>query len=148
MVEGDGDQGGKNLKLHWLQCPKTVPKNKIWSWNWMIKKLIFGADILISDFLVESLKANKNYQKKRPLILQCSFSQKLHFANLKSLTIIKSIIRHHSQKHVCDYCQKNYLHCPISAHPKVAFSKHLEIKFLYTPVNLLEYICFRDVGSF
>ena len=63
MVEGDGDQGGKNLKLHWLQCPKTVPKNKIWSWNWMIKKLIFGADILISDFLVESLKANKNYQK-------------------------------------------------------------------------------------
>ena len=29
----------------------------------MIKNLVFGVYLLISDFLVESLKANKNYQK-------------------------------------------------------------------------------------
>ena len=37
--------------------------------------------IKISDFLAESLKANKNY-RKRSLILQYSFAQKSHFMDL------------------------------------------------------------------
>ena len=43
----------------------------------MIKNLIFGVYLLISGFLVEILKANKN-QQKGSLILQCSFPQKTH----------------------------------------------------------------------
>ena len=42
----------------------------------MIKNFIFGDYLLISNFPVESLKANKN-QQKRSLILQYSFTQKL-----------------------------------------------------------------------
>ena len=44
----------------------------------MIKNLIFGVYLLISDFLVKSFhrqQANKNYQK-RSLILQYNFAQK------------------------------------------------------------------------
>ena len=26
------DRRGKILKLHWLKCPETVPKNEIWTW--------------------------------------------------------------------------------------------------------------------
>ena len=36
---------------------------------------MFGVYLLISEFLVEKLKANKNYQKG-PLILQHSFPKK------------------------------------------------------------------------
>ena len=43
----------------------------------MIKNLKFGVYLLISDFLVESLKANKN-KEKRSLILQYSFAQNSH----------------------------------------------------------------------
>ena len=41
----------------------------------MNKNLIFEVYLLISDFLVESLKASKN-QQKSSLILQYSFAQK------------------------------------------------------------------------
>ena len=40
----------------------------------MIENLIFGVYLLFSDFLVESLKANK----KKTLILQYSFAQQPH----------------------------------------------------------------------
>ena len=54
----------KMLKLHWLKCPKTVRKNEIWIRKSMIKNLIFGIYLLILDFLVKSVKANKSFQKK------------------------------------------------------------------------------------
>ena len=46
----------------------------------MIKNLIFRVYLLIPDFLVESLKANKKKKKKkRLLILQYSFTQRTAF---------------------------------------------------------------------
>ena len=53
----------KILRLHWLECPKTVAKNKIWTRKQVIENLIFGVYLLIPGLLVESRKANKNYQK-------------------------------------------------------------------------------------
>ena len=54
--------------------------------------------LLSSDFLAESLKANKNWQKIS-FILQCSFTQKPHlFDNLNSLNIVQNILPQRSQK--------------------------------------------------
>ena len=39
-------------------------------------------------------------------------------------------------KHGSDWCQKKDLHCTIYRRPRTAFSKHLENKCLYIPVNL------------
>ena len=43
-----------------INCPKRVPKSRILSRKYMVKNLTLGVYLLISDFLVESLKANKN----------------------------------------------------------------------------------------
>ena len=53
----------------------------------MIQNLIFGVYLLISDFLAESLKANKNRQK-RSLILQYRIKNILsqHRQNLTHFT--------------------------------------------------------------
>ena len=72
-------KGQTILKLHWLKCPKTVPKSsnlgqKINDW-----KPHFGVYLLISDSPIESLRATKNYQK-RSSILQYSFAQKTSLA--------------------------------------------------------------------
>ena len=51
----------KKLNLHWLKCPKTVPKKEKMKFGLekkMIQNLIFGVYLLISDFLAEILKAN------------------------------------------------------------------------------------------
>ena len=50
----------------------------------MIQNLIFGFYLLISDFLLENLKSNKNWQK-RSLNLQYSFAQKASLI-LRTLT--------------------------------------------------------------
>ena len=65
----------------------------------MIQNLIIVVHLLISNFLVEGLKANKNWQKIS-LILQYNFVKKnlTHFTNLSSLNIIKSTLQQHSQK--------------------------------------------------
>ena len=55
----------------------------------MIQNLIFGVYLLISEFLVEKLKVNKNYQKG-PLILQHSFPKKPHSVYLPNA--IKNIL--------------------------------------------------------
>ena len=52
-------EGGAE-KLHWLKFAKTVPKNKIWTRKQMIKNLINEVYLLISNFLVESLKVSRN----------------------------------------------------------------------------------------
>ena len=62
--------------------------------------------------------------------------------NLNLINITKNILLQHSQKHVSGWCQKKHLHCTISRNPK-----HLEIKCLYIPVNLLENICSKNSSS-
>ena len=53
---------------------------------------------LISDFLAENLKANKNLQK-RSHVLQYSFAQKLHYyTNINSLDIENNMLPQHNQK--------------------------------------------------
>ena len=103
---------------------------------------------LISYFLAESLKANKN-QQKRPDNLQYSFSQKnlIHFSNLNSPDTENNMLPQHSQKpfwlykfsskHISVLCQKKYLHCTISWRTKTAFLKHFESKCLYISIYLL-----------
>ena len=59
-------QGQIISKLHFKKRPKAVPKSKIFSRKYIIQKLIFGVYLYISDFLAESVKANRNWQK-RPL---------------------------------------------------------------------------------
>ena len=41
--------------------------------HWMIKNLIFGVCLIISDFPVESLKANKNYNFVQNICLAKKF---------------------------------------------------------------------------
>ena len=77
FIEGIGGEGGvwvkmvvtmvgrrrkmrKILKLRWVKCSKTVPKKQNLDQQKMIKNLIFGVYLLISDFLLNSLKTNKN----------------------------------------------------------------------------------------
>ena len=89
----------------------------------MIQNLIFGVHLLISDFLAESLKANKNWQK-RSLILQYR---------------IKNILSQHSQNltHLTNFPWNIFLvgvkkNIPLHS----AFSRHRESKYLYIPVYL------------
>ena len=61
-----------------------------------------------------------------------------HFTSLSSLNITKNIFLEHIQKHVSGWCHKKrrkHFYCSISRHPSTAFSKHLEIKCLYIPVD-------------
>ena len=61
-----------------------------------------------------------------------------HFTSLNSLNITKNIFLEHIQKHVSGWChkkRKKHFYCSISRHPSTAFSKHLEIKCLYIPVD-------------
>ena len=58
----------------------------------------FGVQLLVTDFLAESLNASKN-QQKGSLVLQYRFTQNpTHFTNLNSLNIIRNVLLQHSQK--------------------------------------------------
>ena len=48
------------LKLHWLICSKTAPQKQIWTRQSTTEDIMFGVYLLVSDFLVERRKANKN----------------------------------------------------------------------------------------
>ena len=113
-------QRRKISKLHWIKRPKTVPpKNEIWA-----KK-----------------------QKKRSLMLQYLFiilidphsfyePQLTQYCKKYSpATQPKTLLYKFSCKHASGWCQKKYLHCTISRRPETAFSKGLENKCLYIPVN-------------
>ena len=103
---------------------------------------------VISYFLAESLKANKN-QQKRPHTLQYSFSKKnlTHFANLNSPDPENNMLPQQnekpfwlykfSSKDISDWCQKKYLHSTISWRRRTAFLKHFESKCLYISIYLL-----------
>ena len=60
VLEAMYGRGRKLLKLHWLKHPKTVPKNEILTRKKLIQYVTFGVFLLISDFLAESLRPNKN----------------------------------------------------------------------------------------
>ena len=117
----------------------------------MIQNLVFVVYLLISDSLVESIKANKNWEK-RSLILQYSFAQKAslilrtltpskHYKKYTPTTQPKTLLTYKfSKKHVFGWCQKKHLHCTISRRPRIAFSKHLESKCLVNLVNLRQKI--------
>ena len=111
----------------------------------MIQNLIFGVYLLNSDFLVESLKASRN-QQERSLILQYSFAQNssltlrnsVHSALSKytPATQPKTLLYKFFNEHVFDWFQKKHLHDTSSRRPRIAFSKHLEDRCLYIPVNV------------
>ena len=71
------------------------------------------------------IKCRKTVPKKR------NFAQKnlTHFTSLILLNITKNILLVGVTK------KEKHLHCTSSRHPSTAFSKHLEIKCLYIPVN-------------
>ena len=99
--------------------------------------VIFGVYFLISNFLAESLKANKNWQK-RWFFLQYCVNQKtsliLRTSTQKYTPTIQPKIHSlykFSSKHVSGWCQKKILHCTISRHPRNAFSELFVRKFLF-----------------
>ena len=53
-------QREKKSKVRWVTRPITVQKTKFEPENKLFKTFKFGAYLLISDFLAESLKPNKN----------------------------------------------------------------------------------------
>ena len=134
-------------------------------WNSFFEKIILGIQsfyicpyapvniirvfILILDFLAGSFKADKNQQKILH-ILQYSFAQNTHFANLNSLDIENNMLPQTQpktfltvqifSKHVSVQCQKKYLYCTISWHPRTAFFKHIESKCLHISIYLLNKI--------
>ena len=83
-----GAEYEKIFKSHWLKRPKTVLKKKeTWTKIQMVQNLMFGVYLLISEFLVESPKANEN-QQKRSLILQYSLAQKTSLISRTSTHLI------------------------------------------------------------
>ena len=90
---------------------------------------------LISDFLAESLKANKNLQK-RSHVLQYSFARKTsHFTNINSLDIENNMLPQHNQKPFWLYkFSANMFNAPF---PRTAFLKHIESKCLCISLYLL-----------
>ena len=111
----------------------------------MIKNLIFGVVyLLISYFLLESLKANKNQQKHHSFYNTFLLKKSHSFYKSQLTQRYKKytrILPQHSQKHLSGCCQKKHLHCTISRRPRTAFSKHLESKYLYFFKPLLGNIC-------
>ena len=71
---------------------------------------MFGAYLLILDFLAESLKANKTSKKRPNFKIQIGSKNLTYFKNLNSLNIMKNILPQHNQKHVSSWC-----HCILEA---------------------------------
>ena len=125
----------KILKSYCLKCPKIVPK--IWNLDQKInysKPNIFGVYFLISGFLAQSIKANK--EQNNSLILQTSTNstlQKLysrntaknftHFTNFPAYMFVIGV-------------RKNICTAPLLDTKKAEFWKRLESKCLYIPLQL------------
>ena len=93
-----------------------------------------------SHYNIVSIKKNFILQTSLYSALQsiysCNTTKNLtHFTNFR-------------KKLVSGWCQTKHLHGTIFMHPKTVFSKHLESKCLYIPVNLCKKICSRDIGIF
>ena len=81
-------------KLHWLKRTKLVEtpliKNETWTRKEMIQNLIFEVYLLISDFLAECLKVNKNSQQ-RSLILK--YRKQIYFYNIAQVSLTSHIFQ-------------------------------------------------------
>ena len=103
----------------------------------MIKNLIFRVYLLISDFLVENLKANNTSKNdhsfynavslKKPLILRTSTDSNYQIITLYSCNTAKNLF-------LVGVRKNDILHCTISRRPRTAFSEHSKCKCLYIPV--------------
>ena len=112
--------------------PKTVRKNETWTRKKLIQNLIFEVYLLISDFLAQSLKTYKNWQKDDSFYKTVSLKKNLtYFTNLNLLNMGK-MLSQHSQKptHFTSFLpnmflvggKKKKMHCTISRRPRTAFS--------------------------
>ena len=102
---------------------------------------IMRVSFLISNFLVESVKANKTSEKS--LILQYSFAQKTSLILRTSTHLtLKIICSRNTAKSHSDFTnfsanmflfdgRKKHLHCTISLRPRTASLKYFERKCLY-----------------
>ena len=121
----------KNLKLHWLKRPETVPQKRNLEQKINYSKPHIWNLSFISDFLALHF------------IIQFRSKNVAHFTTLNSLDIVKMILPQHivrpyslykfSSKHFWLVSEKKHLHCTIS---RTAFSKHFQSKCLYISVYL------------
>ena len=136
----------KNLKI----TPAKIFKNcnKILNLDEKINnpKLLIQSCLSINfrfsgSFSKPTKTSNKDHSFYKTVLLK-----KRHFTNLNSLNV-KKIYSCNTTKNLTNFrkpvsgwCQMNHLNCTISRQPKSAYSKHLESKCLYIPVNLLKKI--------
>ena len=116
---------------------------------------------LISNFLAERLKANKNYQK-RSHILQYSFAQKTSLILRTSTHLtLKIVCSRNTAKNLSDFtnfppnvsvwCQKKIfaLHHFLTPKNCILDLKHFESKCLYISIYVFKKnFCFRDAVMF
>ena len=102
--------------------------------------MIWNLSTSFRFFLVESVKANKNYQK-RSLILQYIFTQKTSLILQTSAhsTWWKICSRQKTKNVFLVGVSKKYLNCIISRRP-TAFSEHLESKYIPVIFRLKNFV--------
>ena len=110
-----------------------------------------------SKFFFDFRFSRRKSQSQQKLLIKITYfaiqvcSKHLtHFMNLNTLDIENNMLPKHCpkffslckffRKHVSVWCQKKHLHCTISWHPRTAFLKHFESKFLYISVYLIKKI--------
>ena len=144
------EQWQKFLEFHWLKAPQNWTKNKWFKSSYL--------DFIYFRFFGRKSQ-NQRKLAKRITHFTIQFCPKnlAHFTKLSSLSIVKKILKKHSQKpfslykfyskHVSGVYQKKNLHCTISKRPKTVSSKLLEIKYLYIPVNLCKKMFVPDTKA-
>ena len=120
----------------------------------MVQNVIFGF-----NYFRFSSRKTQNQRKLAKTIthftIQFCSKNLTHLTDLNSLNIVK-IILCNTGKNITHLISspanmflvcvgKKYLHCIIFKRPKTRFLKHLEIKWLYIPVNFCEKILFQRV---
>ena len=145
---------------------QNINDSKPHIWNHFIKNIISGIQIfyihphvpadIIKVFLDFRFSRRKSQSQQKLLIkityfaIQVRSKHLTHFTNVNSLDNENNMLPKHCQKsfslykcfrkHVSVWCQKKHLHCTISWHPRTAFLKHFESKFLYISVYLIKKI--------
>ena len=173
-------------KKHWLKRPKAVPQKtkfgpkfkwfkisylKLLFWKYFFGHTIFlysstrssghhQSFFLISDFLAESLKTSKNYQK-RSLILQYSFAQKASLILWTSTHLtLKIICSRNTAKNLLDFttsflvnmflfgCRKNICTPPFLDAQNCILAVLWKQMSVYFCIYAQEKFCSKDVVRF
>ena len=173
-------------KKHWLKRPKAVPQKtkfgpkfkwfkisylKLLFWKYFFGHTIFlysstrssghhQSFFLISDFLAESLKTSKNYQK-RSLILQYSFAQKASLILWTSTHLtLKIICFRNTAKNLLDFttsflvnmflfgCRKNICTPPFLDAQNCILAVLWKQMSVYFCIYAQEKFCSKDVVRF